>query len=150
MTTEDILLVQATVDVLLPISNAVAERFYQHLFDVAPAVRSRFPGDMRGQYDMLMAVINAAVHGLWDPDALAPILQQLGRRHVGYGTHATDYDLVGEVLLHTLRHYLGTQFTVEVEAAWTTAYTFIATTMQAGAVEVTSMAEAPIEPSGKV
>ena len=150
MTPEEILLVQATFDVLLPISTAVAERFYQHLFDVAPAVRSRFPGDMRGQYDMLMAVINAAVHGLWEPDALVPILHQLGQRHVGYGTHPTDYDLVGEVLLHTLRHYLGTQFTVEVEAAWTTAYTFIATTMQAGAVEVTSTAEAPIEPIGKV
>src|SRR5258706_265190 len=150
MTPEEILLVQATFDVLLPISTAVAERFYQHLFDVAPAVRSRFPGDMRGQYDKLMAVINAAVHGLWDPDTLVPILQQLGRRHVGYGTHPADYDLVGEVLLHTLRHYLGTQFTMEVEAAWTTAYTFIATTMQAGAVEGTSMSGGPNETSGEV
>ena len=95
---------------------------------------------------MLMAMINTVVHSLWNPDALVPILQQLGRRHVGYGTHTTDYDLVGEVLLHTLRHYLGTQFTVEVEAAWTTAYTFIATTMQAGAVEAGSVAESPIEP----
>jgi hemoglobin-like flavoprotein len=150
MTPEDILLVQATFDVLLPISTAVAERFYSHLFDVAPTVRSRFPDDMRGQYDMLMAVINTAVHGLWHPDALAPILQQLGRRHVGYGTHTADYDLVGEVLLYTLRHYLGTQFTVEVEAAWTTAYIFIATTMQTGAADVASLAEAPVEPSGKV
>jgi hemoglobin-like flavoprotein len=141
MTPEDILLVQATFDVLLPISTAVAERFYQRLFAVAPTVRSRFPADMRGQYDMLMAVINTAVHGLWQPDALVPILQQLGRRHVAYGTHTADYDLVGEVLLHTLRHYLGTQFTAEVEAAWLTAYTFIAITMQAGAAEAASMAE---------
>jgi hemoglobin-like flavoprotein len=143
MTPEEILLVQATFDVLQPLSTAVAERFYQHLFTVAPTVRSRFPEDMRGQYNMLMAVINTAVHGLWHPDALIPILQQLGQRHVGYGTHTTDYDVVGEVLLQTLRHYLGTQFTVEVEAAWTTAYTFIATTMQAGAGAVASMAESP-------
>lgn len=100
MTPEEILLVQESFDVLLPISTAVAERFYQHLFDVAPTVRSRFPEDMRGQYDMLMAVINTAVHGLWQPDALVPILQQLGRRHVAYGTYTTDYDLVGEVLRH--------------------------------------------------
>jgi hemoglobin-like flavoprotein len=105
---------------------------------------------MRRQYDMLMAVINTAVHGLWHPDALIPILQQLGQRHVGYGTHTADYDLVGEVLLHTLRHYLGTQFTVEVEAAWMSAYTFIATTMQARAAEAASMVELPIGPSGKV
>jgi hemoglobin-like flavoprotein len=143
MTPEEILLVQATFDVLLPISTAVAERFYQHLFDVAPTVRSRFPEDMREQYDMLMAVINTAVHGLWHPEALVPILQQLGQRHVGYGTQATDYSLVGEVLLYTLRHSLGTQFTVEVEAAWTTAYIFIATTMQEGAVAVASTASIP-------
>ena len=146
MTPEEILLVQATFDALLPISTAVAQQFYHHLFEVAPTVRSRFPDDMHGQYDMLMAMINTVVHSLWNPDALVPILKQLGRRHVGYGTHTTDYDLVGEVLLHTLRHYLGTQFTVEVEAAWTTAYTFIATTMQAGAVEAGSVAESPIEP----
>jgi hemoglobin-like flavoprotein len=146
MTPEEILLVQATFDTLLPISTAVAQQFYQHLFEVAPTVRSHFPDDMRGQYDMLMAMINTVVHSLWNPDALVPILQQLGRRHVGYGTHTTDYDLVGEALLHTLRHYLGPQFTVEVEAAWTTAYTFIATTMQAGAVEAGSLAESPIKP----
>jgi hemoglobin-like flavoprotein len=136
MTPEDILLVQATFDALLPSSTAVAEQFYQRLFEVAPTVRSRFPDDMRGQHAMLMAMINTVVHGLWHPDALAPILQQLGRRHVGYGTQTSDYDLVGEVLMHTLRHYLGAQFTEEVEAAWTTAYTFIALTMQAGAVDI--------------
>ena len=133
MTPEEILLVQETFDVLQPRSTAVAERFYQHLFAADPTMRSRFPEDMRGQYSMFMAVINTAVNGLWHPDALTPILQQLGQRHVGYGTQAADYDLVGEVLLQTLRHYLGTQFTAEVEAAWKTAYTFIATTMQAGA-----------------
>jgi hemoglobin-like flavoprotein len=150
MTPEEILLVQESFDVLLPISTAVAERFYQRLFDIAPTLRSRFPEDMRGQYDMLMAMINTAVNGLWHPEALLPILQQLGRRHVGYGTQATDYSLVGEVLLYTLRQALGTAFTVEVEAAWTSAYTLIATTMLAGAAEVALVVEAPIEQNGKV
>jgi hemoglobin-like flavoprotein len=143
MSPEDILLVQESFDVLEPSSTAVAERFYHHLFEVAPTVRSRFPDDMHRQYDMLMAVINTVVHGLWYPDALLPVLHQLGRRHVGYATQAIDYNLVGEVLLYTLRQALGTAFTVEVEAAWTNAYTLIATTMQAGAAEVVSIGSVP-------
>jgi hemoglobin-like flavoprotein len=84
----------------------------------------------------LMALINTVVHGLWHIDTLVPILLQLGQRHVGYGTQTAHYDMVGAALLWTLRQRLGAQFTAEVEAAWATAYTFIATTMLTGAGQV--------------
>jgi hypothetical protein len=41
----------------------------------------------------------------------------------------------------TLRQRLGAQFTAEVEAAWATAYTFIATTMLTGAGQVAETPE---------
>src|SRR5213594_962059 len=125
MTPEHILLVQETFDILLPTSDAVAQQFYQRLFDLDPTVRAYFPTDMRMQQDMLMALINTVVHGLWHIDTLVPILLQLGQRHVGYGTQTAHYDMVGAALLWTLRQRLGAQFTAEVEAAWATAYTFI-------------------------
>jgi hemoglobin-like flavoprotein len=91
-----------------------------------------------------MAMINAIVNDLWHSEALVPVLQQLGQRHVRYGVQAAHYDVVGAVLLWTLRQHLGAQFTAEVEDAWLAAYTFIATTMLAGVANKTSTSEASI------
>ena len=135
MTPEHILLVQATFDEILPASNEVAAQFYRRLFEVDPTVQALFPDDMRPQQDMLMAMINTIVNGLWHIDALVPVLQQLGQRHVTYGVQTAHYDVVGAVLLWTLRQRMGAQFTAEVEDAWSAAYTLIATTMLAGAGE---------------
>jgi hemoglobin-like flavoprotein len=144
MTPEHILLVQATFDEILPTSSEVAIHFYQRLFELNPALRLLFPNDMRRQQDMLMAMINAIVNDLWHSEALVPVLQQLGQRHVMYGVQAVHYDVVGAVLLWTLRQHLGTQFTAEVEAAWLAAYTFIATTMLAGIANKASTSEPSI------
>jgi hemoglobin-like flavoprotein len=137
MTPEQILLIQATFDTVLPTAHMVAEQFYQRLFDLDPTLRALFPADMRMQQDMLMAMITTVVHDLWYIESLVPVLQQLGRRHVGYGVQPVHYDLVGAALLWTLQQCLDAQFTEEVAAAWSAAYTFIATTMQVDAIPVT-------------
>jgi hemoglobin-like flavoprotein len=57
----------------------------------------------------------------------------MGRRHADYGVQDEQYNAVGEALLWTLRKGLGDQFTAEVEDAWATAYTVLASTMMKGA-----------------
>ena len=57
----------------------------------------------------------------------------LGRRHADYGVTDAHYDTVGGALLWTLEKGLGSAFTPDVKAAWTTVYTVLATTMKAGA-----------------
>ena len=73
---------------------------------------------------------------------LMEAIEDLGRRHVGYGVKDEHYDTVGQALLWTLATGLGDAFTPETEQAWTEAYTLLATVMkQAAATEVSRGAE---------
>jgi hemoglobin-like flavoprotein len=88
---------------------------------------------------MLMSMLNAAVNGLTNLDALVPVVRQLGARHVNYGVRAEHYATVGSALLWTLEQGLADKFTEEVHEAWTMAYDLLADVMQFGAKEAQSM-----------
>ena len=62
-----------------------------------------------------------------------PALQDLGRRHAGYGVQDRHYDTVGATLLKTLRQGLGVAYTPEVEEAWSEVYGVLAGTMKEAA-----------------
>lgn len=101
---------------------ATGERFYQILFERYPQVQSLFKADSRTQSMKLMQTIGFAVSQLHSPDMLAPVLQALGSRHIGYGVQAEHYNYVGEALIATLAEMLGPQFDEETREAWTTLY----------------------------
>jgi hemoglobin-like flavoprotein len=88
---------------------------------------------MGEQGKKLMQMIGACVKGLDALDQLVPTVKDLGRRHAGYGVTDAHYQTVGGALLLTLERGLGSAFTPAVQAAWTTVYTVVATTMKAGA-----------------
>lgn len=136
MNTEQIALVQDSFGHVLPIADTAATLFYTRLFELDPALRPLFRGDMQEQGRKLMAMLRLAVNGLNRLDTLVPAVQDLGRRHVGYNVQAAHYDTVGAALLWTLAQGLGEAFTPAVEAAWTAVYTVLATTMIAAAAEV--------------
>ena len=94
-----------------------------------------FTGDMAEQRRRLMIVIGVAVTGLTRIETIAPVLRNLGARHVRYGVREAHYDTVGAALLWTLNEGLGPAFTAEVREAWTAAYALIAGTMKEGALE---------------
>ena len=52
-----------------------------------------------------------------------------------YGVVPAHYDLVGDMLIKTLKDALGPDFTPEVQKAWTDVYGIVSATMQAGAAE---------------
>ena len=60
-----------------------------------------------------------------------PVLQNLGKRHSGYGVQDAHYDTVGAALLKTLGQGLGDDFTVETKAAWVSVYGVMADVMKA-------------------
>lgn len=130
--------VRNTFALLAAHADGVAKLFYARLFELDPQLRPLFKTEMAEQRSKLMIMLSAAVHGLDQLDALGPVLQRLGARHVAYGVRPAHYDAVGTALLDTLANGLGDEFTAEARAAWTEAFTLIAGAMQAGAVDAAS------------
>ena len=112
-----------------PIADTAAALFYERLFELAPALRPLFISDLRSQGTRLMQMIGAAVRLLDRPDALLPVLAQLGARHAGYGVQPADYRVVGVALLDTLGKGLGDAFDAPTREAWAAMYALVSTTM---------------------
>ncbi len=63
-------------------------------------------------------------------------MQELGKRHVGYGVTTKHYEPVGAALLWTLEQGLGADFTPPLKEAWTETYVTLAGVMQNAAAAV--------------
>jgi len=128
-------LVQETFASIAPIADDAAALFYRRLFELDPSLRAMFRGDMSEQRRKLMNMLGAAVKGLDRLEQLVPVVQDLGRKHTGYGVEDRHYDTVGAALLWTLEKGLGSGFTPEVKEAWAAVYGLLASTMQTAARE---------------
>jgi hemoglobin-like flavoprotein len=135
LTNEQVLLVQQTFARVQPIADQAAALFYKRLFETDPSARALFKIDMTEQGRKLMQMIGIAVAGLSRPETIRAAVEDLGRRHVGYRVSEAQYDTVGAALLWTLGQGLGPAFTNDVEAAWTEAYTLLATIMKQAAAK---------------
>lgn len=133
MNRQQIDLVRHSFTLVQPIATQAAALFYDHLFRADPSLRGLFRGDMVHQGERLMSMIGAAVGLLDRPDALVPVLRQLGARHVGYGVVDAHYATVGAALLLTLEQGLGDAFTPDTRAAWAGMYGVVSRTMAEGA-----------------
>ncbi|MGD2120079.1 MAG: globin family protein [Chromatiales bacterium] len=136
MTPEQATLVKESWAKVMPIAETAAELFYGKLFELDPELKPLFKGDMKEQGRKLMAMINTAVNALDKLETVVPAVQDMGKRHVGYGVKAKDYDTVGEALIWTLGAGLKDDFTDDTKAAWVEVYTVLATTMKDAADEV--------------
>lgn len=133
MSPEEIALVRESWQKVLPIQDTAAAIFYARLFELDPALKGLFKGDMAEQQRKLMVTLNTVVTSLDNLAPLIEVVENLGRRHVGYGVKAEHYDTVGIALLWTLGQGLGELFTPSVEGAWTMAYTTLAGVMKQAA-----------------
>lgn len=135
MNANQVQLVQETFKAVAPIAEQAATLFYGRLFELDPELEMLFRTDIKEQGRKLMGMLGLAVSGLSDIPALVPVVQDLGRRHIGYGVEEAHYDTVGAALIWTLEQGLGAAFTADVRDAWLTAYTLLATTMKEAARE---------------
>lgn len=129
-------LVQGTFEKVAPIAETAAEIFYNKLFELDPALKPLFKGDIKEQGKKLMTMLAAAVNGLNNLEGLIPVVQNLGKRHVGYGVQDEHYDTVAASLLFTLEQGLGDAWNEEVKEAWTTVYLILADIMKEASKEV--------------
>jgi hemoglobin-like flavoprotein len=137
--------IQRTWRLLVPVSDTLADVFYQRLFELRPDFRTLYPEDMSAQKKKLVRMLAFAVSSLnwndsdWetdiDPNAdLLLVVLALGRRHSElYRIPEDSYPVVGEALLWTLERGLAGAFTEEARAAWARFYALLAQTMRLGA-----------------
>jgi hemoglobin-like flavoprotein len=130
MTPKQVELVQGSWKKVTPISDTAAAIFYTKLFELDPALKPLFKGDIKEQGGKLMAMISVAVGGLTRLESIVPAVQDLGRRHGKYGVKDKDYDTVATALVFTLEKGLADAFTPEVKEAWVTTYGILSKTMK--------------------
>lgn len=130
MTPLQVAAVQRSFSLVVPIKEQAAEIFYARLFDLDPSLKKLFKADMKEQGKKLVSTLAMVVAGLSNPKSILPAVEALGRKHVGYKVEDRHYDTVGAALLWTLETGLGKDFTPEVKAAWSAAYTLLAGVMK--------------------
>jgi hemoglobin-like flavoprotein len=133
VTASQISLVQESFKKVVPIAGIAADLFYKRLFAIAPDVRVLFPDDLHQQKKELIAVLATVVSNLHRIDSIVAAVENLAKRHVGYGVKPEHYPPVGEALIWTLEQGLGEDFTPPVEKAWTETYLTLSGLMQGAA-----------------
>jgi len=92
--------------------------FYQRLFDINPSVRPLFKNSIEVQGRVLVAIISTALSQLKDPIGFNGTLINLAHVHVARGVRATQFCLMGDIILWTLHNTLGDIFTEEHRLSW--------------------------------
>jgi|SRR4051812_48297112 hemoglobin-like flavoprotein len=132
-TPEHLALLRSTFTCVLAQGEIAGLIFYQKLFNFEPELRKLFHTSVELQTRKLMQSLGCVVDTFEDPEALVPVLEGLGRRHVLYGACEWHYELVTKALLETFSEVIGAAFTREARAAWQHALEFVAETMKRGA-----------------
>jgi hemoglobin-like flavoprotein len=123
MTPDQARLIKETWNQVVPIADTAAELFYNRLFEIDPTTRVLFKAtNMPEQRQKLIQTLSVTVQGLDNLEALIPTVEDLGRRHNGYGVKAEHYKPVGVALLWTLERGLGDAWTPAAAAAWAELY----------------------------
>lgn len=141
MTPDQVKAIQESFAKVTPISEQAAALFYGRLFEVDPALKPLFHGDMKDQGRKLMATLAVVVNNLNNLGAVLPVASALAKRHVAYGVTPAHYTPVGEALLWTLQQGLGAMWTPELAAAWAAAYGVLSEYMIAEAYGRSAAAE---------
>ena len=109
--------------------DALADRFYEHLFAAAPFVRPLFPPDMKEQKRKLLTMLAWVVDNLEKGDELKAELRELGRRHEGYGAQPAHDPIVTTALIAAMSDVAGKAWNAEIQADWQTALERVADVM---------------------
>lgn len=96
--------------------------FYERFFEIAPEVQPLFKKDIAAQGKALVGMISTML-GLFNnihshSETEKTTLDNLAKRHVGYGVKCSYYGTFGEVLFWALKKVLGAEFNEETERSW--------------------------------
>src|SRR3954452_15757189 len=98
------LTIQSTFALVARERKRFSERFYAHLFAMAPETEAQFvdtPPELQDR--MFVDILFLVARSLSRLDELAPALTALGARHVAYGTFEAQLPIARRALIATLR-----------------------------------------------
>ncbi|MDF0489944.1 NO-inducible flavohemoprotein [Sphingomonas sp. H39-1-10] len=129
-----IAVVKATVPALSEHGTAITTAMYARLFET-DHIRALFnqanQGESGAQVHALAAAILAYARNIENLGALAPAVERIAYKHVGYHILPEHYPYVATALLAAIKEVLGELATDEVIAAWGEAYWFLADILKA-------------------
>lgn len=135
---------------------------FKNLFLLSPETLQLFPfKDEEELYDSpkikshsakVIGLFRFAVAGLADLERLRPTLQEMGKRHAGYGVKPRHYEVLGEALINTLKIALNDAWGPVTEGAWRKVYDRVSTMMTSEAYSLTlpiaAVSREPLEKEG--
>mgnify|MGYP003674382023 CR=1 FL=1 len=132
MTTEQKLLITATVPVLKENGVVLTKHFYNRMFTHQPELKNMFNmGNQQSgkqQTALAMAVL-AYAENIANPAVLMPVVDRIGHKHTSLEIRPEHYQIVGKHLIASIQEVLGEAATPEILDAWTAAYTQLANLM---------------------
>ena len=131
MTPEQLDLVESSVAALGPVLDDVVEAFYDRLFELEPATRQLFGGDLVAQRTKFAAELAFIMTTIRRHETFVATASDLGRRHGELGVHPEQFRSAGVALLDAIAGALGPAWTPELSDAWRLAYSLTAETMMA-------------------
>ena len=143
MTEREKQIVSESFPLIKEIAIPVSLLFYGRLFDVDQSLRQLFRIDIKEQSKKLIAMLDAIVESIDDWERIAPILRDLGQRHVAYGVKEQDYNTLCSALVWAFGQALQPGFDNEVRAAWTAVIRAVNEQMKIGAAAVPSSKQTP-------
>lgn len=130
MTKEQVYIVKKTWKIIMCIdAEIIGDAFYSKLFSDHPTVRKLFPEDLQKQYVKLIEMLTYIVSRLERHEEVAAEIKAMAERHANYGVEPIHYEMVGATLIWTLQVALKTEWSPEVEKAWSDCYNLLAGAM---------------------
>jgi hemoglobin-like flavoprotein len=121
-------LVRTTFRSVLPIGDQAAALFFVRLFELHPALRPLFQGEIGAQGRKLIDWIGHVVLQLDRPEEVVHTFRAGHARELAVRLRDEDYDAIALALRWTLRQVLGAAFSPPVEAAWVAAHRLLSET----------------------
>jgi hemoglobin-like flavoprotein len=141
MTPESIARIRVSFAEVARQPRALAARFYEELFLMAPQLRPLFPSDLTSLQGHFEAALALVIRNLEEMQALQDSLRDLGVQHVQWRARPQDYLVVRDAILTAVRKS-SASWDATLEKDWRQAITAIAVPMlQGAAVHTALMAE---------
>jgi hemoglobin-like flavoprotein len=138
MTPEAIARIRASFSEVAREPRALAARFYEELFLMAPQLRPLFPSNLTSLQGHFEAALALVIHNLEEMPALQESLRVLGVQHVQWRACPQDYLIVRDAILAAIRKS-SASWDATLEDDWHRAITAIAVPMLQGAAVHTAM-----------